>query len=148
MPGAGTGRQTSSRRAALQKGIRACGLRQGERPRTLGWPRLERSRLRGELSALDRSPRRGNGGQGAHLSSLVANDRIRGKGTELCQGRFRLGGRKNAFTVRVVTLCDRLPGEVVGAPACRPSGGIWTMPSTVRCNFWAALKRLGSWTGE
>lgn len=99
MLGAGTGWQMSVRRAALQKGIWACGLQQGERLGALGLPRLERSRLRDKLRVLDKSPRRGNGGRGAHLSLLVAVDRTRGNGTELCQGRFRLGSRKNAFAV-------------------------------------------------
>lgn len=39
-----------------------------------------------------------------------------GKGTELCQGKARLGVRRNVSAMRVVTHRDGLPGEADGAP--------------------------------
>lgn len=58
-----------------------------------------------------------SGEKDAGLFSLVSSHRAHGKGSELCQGRFRLGIRRHFYTERVVQHWSRLPREMVDAPS-------------------------------
>jgi len=92
------------------------GLSHEEQLRTFVLSSLEKRRLRGDLIALHSILRRGHGEGGAELFFLVSSDRLRGNGSKLHQGRFRLGIRKNFFTKRVVRLGNRLSRELVNVP--------------------------------
>ena len=72
-----------------------------ERLKPLGLFSLEK-RLRGHLIVACSFLTRGRGGAGAVLFSLVTNDRTRGNGREMCQGRVRLDIRKRFFLQRTV----------------------------------------------
>ena len=86
--------------AKLKKALKAMSCE--EWLRTLVLSSLERSRLRGDLTALYSFLRRGRGEGGAGLFSLVSSDRMHGNGSKLCQGRFRLDFRKHFCTERAV----------------------------------------------
>lgn len=49
------------------------------------------------------------------LSSCMSA--LRGNGSQLSQGRFRVDGRRKCFTERVLTCWNRLPRELVDAPS-------------------------------
>jgi len=54
---------------------------------------------------------------GDRLFSRLYNDRTRGNGFKLKEGRFRLDIGRNFFTKKLVEHRHRLPGDVVDAPS-------------------------------
>lgn len=83
----------------MEKAIK--GMTDEEQLRILGLFSLEKRRLRGDLIAVYNFPMRQSEEGGADQFCLVSNDRVRGNGLELHQGKFRLDTGKKFFTERV-----------------------------------------------
>ena len=88
-----------------------------EQLKSLGLFCLEKRRLRGDLIVVFSFLTRGGGGVGADLFPLVTNDRTRGNGRKMCQGRVRLDIGKRVFPQSVMEHWNRLPREAVMAPS-------------------------------
>jgi len=86
-----------------------------ERLRELGLFCLEKTRLRGELTAAFQYLRGAYKKAGDRLFTRACSDRKNGNGFKLKEGRFRLDRRKKFFTLRVMRHWHRVPTEAVAA---------------------------------
>jgi len=78
---------------------------------------MKKRRLRGDLIAAFQYLKGAYRKDGDGLFARVCSDRIKGNGSKLKEGRFRLDIRKKFFTMRVVKHWNRLPKEAVDAPS-------------------------------
>ena len=101
------------RATRLVKGLE--GMSYEKQAKNLGLSSLKRRRLRGNLITIYSFVRRRLGEGGAELFCLGSSTRMRGNGSKLHQGRFRLDIRKHFFTERVVKDWNRLSREAVNA---------------------------------
>ena len=102
------------RESKLVKGLQD--LSYEEKLRTFKFFRLEKRKLRGDLTDLYNFLRRGSREGGDSLFSLRINEQMCSKRAKLQQVRFRLNIRNSIFTVRVINNCNRLPSKVVDTP--------------------------------
>ena len=85
--------------------------------RKLGFFSLEKIRLLGDLIVAFQFLKKDYKQEGNQLFTLVVCDGTRGNEVKLEEGRSRLDVREKFFTERLVRCWNRLPRDIVDAPA-------------------------------